>query len=239
MIDNIWRESGFEVLIVGGHHAEVPRFLDCLTHELRGRLADTFAVDDGARLGEVKREAAAIVDRYERAEEERMIADAVETSAAGGLAVLGLPQCLWTGSVAAVGDLLVQDGAVAPGVMRRGSVACPVRRYLPSVWAPGADTTRLASSLRNRRMRLAGRRAAKTLVRELHRAGVKVILDVVHNHSGEGNEMGPTLPFRGLDNPSYYSLTGPPEAPGYYMNYTGCGNSLRFESPAVIRLVMD
>src|SRR5689334_17502906 len=80
----------------------------------------------------------------------------------------------------------------------------------------------------------------KTLVRALHRAGLKVILDVVYNHTGEGNELGPTLSFRGIDNPSYYALTGPPEAPGrYYMNYTGTGNSLNFDSPAVIRLVMD
>ena len=173
-----------------------------------------------------------------------MIADAVETSAAGGLAVLGLPQCLWTGSVAAVGDLLVQDGAVAPGVI------CDEDRWL----ALSGDTCQVvgarcgynsigffASESSYATGRSPGCRVAefKTLVRELHRAGVKVILDVVHNHSGEGNEMGPTLPFRGLDNPSYYSLTGPPEAPGYYMNYTGCGNSLRFESPAVIRLVMD
>ena len=57
---------------------------------------------------------------------------------------------------------------------------------------------------------------------------------------GEGNELGPSLSFRGLDNPSYYSLTGPREAPlRYYMNFTGCGNSLNFDSPAVIRLVMD
>jgi glycogen operon protein len=80
----------------------------------------------------------------------------------------------------------------------------------------------------------------KTLVRELHRAGLKVILDVVYNHTGEGNELGPTMSFRGLDNPSYYSLTGPQGAPRrYYMNYTGCGNCLDFNSPAVIRLVMD
>jgi isoamylase len=80
----------------------------------------------------------------------------------------------------------------------------------------------------------------KTLVRELHKAGIKVILDVVYNHTGEGNEMGPSLCFRGLDNPAYYSLTGPADAPRrYYMNYTGCGNSLNFDSPAVIRLVMD
>src|SRR5262249_13697400 len=80
----------------------------------------------------------------------------------------------------------------------------------------------------------------KTLVRALHKAGMKVILDVVYNHTGEGNEMGPTLCLRGLDNTSYYSLTGPNDAPRrYYMNYTGCGNSLNFDSPAVIRLVMD
>jgi isoamylase len=80
----------------------------------------------------------------------------------------------------------------------------------------------------------------KTLVRELHRAGIQVILDVVYNHTGEGNEMGPSMSFRGLDNPSYYTLTGPPDAPRrYYMNYTGCGNSVNFDSPAVIRLVMD
>mgnify|MGYP005847113701 CR=1 FL=1 len=80
----------------------------------------------------------------------------------------------------------------------------------------------------------------KTLVRELHRAGIKVILDVVYNHTGEGNELGPMISFRGVDNLSYYSLTGPPDAPRrYYMNYTGCGNSLSFDSPPVIRLVMD
>jgi isoamylase len=80
----------------------------------------------------------------------------------------------------------------------------------------------------------------KTLVRELHKAGIKVILDVVYNHTGEGNELGPSLAFRGIDNPSYYSLTGPADqSHRYYMNFTGCGNSLNFDSPAVIRLVMD
>jgi glycogen operon protein len=80
----------------------------------------------------------------------------------------------------------------------------------------------------------------KTLVRELHKAGIKVILDVVYNHTGEGNEMGPSMCFRGFDNTSYYALTGPDAAPRrYYMNYTGCGNSLNFDSAPVIRLVMD
>jgi isoamylase len=80
----------------------------------------------------------------------------------------------------------------------------------------------------------------KTLVRELHRAGIEVILDVVYNHTAEGNELGPTISFRGIDNPSYYCLTGTPTEPfRYYMNWTGCGNSLDLTNPHVIRLVMD
>ncbi|MBI5016621.1 MAG: glycogen debranching protein GlgX [Deltaproteobacteria bacterium] len=80
----------------------------------------------------------------------------------------------------------------------------------------------------------------KTLVRELHRAGVEVILDVVFNHTAEGSELGPTLCFRGIDNPTYYCLTGPADAPRrYYQNYTGCGNSLDLAHAPVIRLVMD
>jgi isoamylase len=80
----------------------------------------------------------------------------------------------------------------------------------------------------------------KTLVRELHRAGIEVILDVVYNHTAEGNERGPTLSLRGVDNASYYCLTGPAGEPGrYYHNHTGCGNSLDLGSGAAIRLVMD
>jgi glycogen operon protein len=80
----------------------------------------------------------------------------------------------------------------------------------------------------------------KTLVRELHKAGMEIILDVVYNHSGEGNELGPTLCFKGIDNPTYYCLAGTPAEPyRYYMNYTGCGNSLNLANPYVIRFVMD
>ena len=80
----------------------------------------------------------------------------------------------------------------------------------------------------------------KTLVRELHRAGIEVIMDVVYNHTGEGNELGPTLAYKGIDNFTYNCLTGPSSEPyRYYTNYTGCGNSLNLANPNVIRLVMD
>ena len=80
----------------------------------------------------------------------------------------------------------------------------------------------------------------KTLVRELHAAGIEVILDVVFNHTGEGNELGPTISFRGIDNQTYYALTGTAEHPSrYYMNFTGCGNTLDISAAPVIRLVMD
>ncbi|MBI4754525.1 MAG: glycogen debranching protein GlgX [Betaproteobacteria bacterium] len=80
----------------------------------------------------------------------------------------------------------------------------------------------------------------KTLVRELHKAGIEVILDVVFNHTAEGNERGPTMSFRGIDNPTWYALTGSQWEPArYYLNHTGCGNTVNFDHPAVIRFVMD
>jgi len=80
----------------------------------------------------------------------------------------------------------------------------------------------------------------KTMVRELHKAGIEVILDVVYNHTAEGSELGPTICFRGIDNPTYYSLTGTPDEPcRKYRNYTGCGNTMNFENSQVIRFVMD
>ena len=80
----------------------------------------------------------------------------------------------------------------------------------------------------------------KTLVRELHKAGIELILDVVYNHTAEGNERGPTLCFRGIDNPTYYRLLGDADGPARtYANETGCGNAMNLAHPAVIRLVMD
>jgi isoamylase len=77
----------------------------------------------------------------------------------------------------------------------------------------------------------------KTMVRNLHDAGIEVILDVVYNHTAEGNQMGPTVSFRGIDNSSYYRLS--PEDPRYYVDYTGCGNTLNMRNPRVLQLIMD
>lgn len=77
----------------------------------------------------------------------------------------------------------------------------------------------------------------KNMVKTLHKAGIEVILDVVYNHTAEGNQMGPTLSFRGIDNSSYYRLT--PENKRYYMDYTGTGNTLNTYMPSVLKLLMD
>ncbi|OLP18425.1 glycogen debranching enzyme GlgX [Leptolyngbya sp. 'hensonii'] len=77
----------------------------------------------------------------------------------------------------------------------------------------------------------------KEMVKALHRAGIEVILDVVYNHTGEGNHLGPTLSFRGIDNSIYYRLVD--QDPRYYMDFTGCGNSLGVRQPQVLKLIMD
>ncbi|MDJ0865289.1 MAG: glycogen debranching protein GlgX [Myxococcota bacterium] len=77
----------------------------------------------------------------------------------------------------------------------------------------------------------------KTMVKALHRAGIEVILDVVYNHTAEGGHFGPTLSFRGIDNASYYHLV--PEAPRYYVDHTGCGNTLNTRHPRTLQLIMD
>ncbi|CAN5321183.1 glycogen debranching protein GlgX [soil metagenome] len=77
----------------------------------------------------------------------------------------------------------------------------------------------------------------KQMVRALHAEGIEVILDVVYNHTGEGNHMGPHLSLRGIDNQSYYRMMD--DDPRYYMDYTGTGNSLNARSPFVLQLIMD
>jgi glycogen operon protein len=77
----------------------------------------------------------------------------------------------------------------------------------------------------------------KTMVKALHSEGIEVILDVVYNHTGEGNHLGPTLCFRGIDNASYYRLVA--DNLRYYMDYTGCGNTLNMTHPRTLQLIMD
>ncbi|MDY6910611.1 MAG: glycogen debranching protein GlgX [Thermodesulfobacteriota bacterium] len=80
-------------------------------------------------------------------------------------------------------------------------------------------------------------REFKMMVRTLHAHGLEVILDVVYNHTAEGSHLGPTLSFRGIDNAAYYRLSEPDRR--YYMDFTGCGNSLNMQHPRVLQLIMD
>jgi glycogen operon protein len=77
----------------------------------------------------------------------------------------------------------------------------------------------------------------KQLVKTMHAAGIEVILDVVYNHTAEGNHQGPLLSFKGIDNPAYYRLLA--EDPRYYVDYTGTGNTLNVRHPHVLQLLMD
>jgi isoamylase len=77
----------------------------------------------------------------------------------------------------------------------------------------------------------------KRMVRTLHEAGIEVILDVVYNHTAEGNHLGPTISLKGFDNPAYYRLVD--GDPRYYMDYTGTGNSMNMRHPHVLQLIMD
>jgi glycogen operon protein len=80
-------------------------------------------------------------------------------------------------------------------------------------------------------------REFKEMVKTLHREGIEVILDVVYNHTAEGNHLGPTLSFRGIDNPTYYRMVA--DEPRFYMDYTGTGNTINVPHPQVLQLIMD
>jgi glycogen operon protein len=80
-------------------------------------------------------------------------------------------------------------------------------------------------------------REFKTMVKALHAAGIEIILDVVYNHTAEGNQLGPTLSLRGIDNAAYYRLSS--EDKRYYVDFTGCGNTLNMTHPRVLQLIMD
>ncbi len=117
-LDGLFRRDRFELLAIGGHQEEIPAFLDFLSLPLRERLGGTFAIDPGtATATEIQERASAIVGRYERKEEEKLVQETLEQAAAGDSAAIGLQQCLWGGTVAAIGRLLVEEGAVVPGLV--------------------------------------------------------------------------------------------------------------------------
>jgi hypothetical protein len=117
-LDDLFRRDRYDLLVVGGEYEEVQRFLHFLSHDLSGRVADTFGIDPHtASFAQVRREADAIVDRYERDEERRWVKETLEAHAAGALSAVGLDECLWAGSTAAIQRLLVQDRAVVSGVV--------------------------------------------------------------------------------------------------------------------------
>ena len=142
--------------------------------------------------------------------------------------------------------LLLAAGHRAPQAARRDggqpAAGAPVgrasSRWCARGWPTTGATARSASSRPTAASRAQDPVAEfKTMVRELHRAGIEVILDVVYNHTAEGDHRGPTLSMRGLDNRSYYHLRR--NLPGHYENYTGTGNTLNLGHPRVLQMVMD
>jgi glycogen operon protein len=127
--------------------------------------------------------------------------------------------------VTAVELLPVQESVSELHLVRRGLVNYwgynPIAFFVP-------DRDRLGFS---------GIESLARITRAFHDAGIEIILDVVFNHTAEGNEIGPTISFRGIDNRAYYLLE--PGAPRWYLNFSGCGNTLRAGEPAVAQLILD
>ncbi|MGI8332467.1 hypothetical protein ACRYCC_21050 [Actinomadura scrupuli] len=117
LLDELFRSGGYELLIIGGHEEDIPPFQEFLPRHLRPRLAGVFRLDTSAGQAEIRGKAQEIVDRYEREDERRQVAEVFEQAATGRFAAIGAEECLWAGSVAAVRHLLVQDGAEVAGVV--------------------------------------------------------------------------------------------------------------------------
>ncbi|MDT4984971.1 MAG: peptide chain release factor subunit 1 [Pseudonocardiales bacterium] len=118
ILDQLFRRHDYELLILGGHHDEVPRFEGYLPKRLRDQVAGTFPIDpDHATKADIQRAAAEIVERFERDEERRLVAEVFEAAAERRAAAIGLSDCLWAATVGAVAHLLVHDDAIAPGVV--------------------------------------------------------------------------------------------------------------------------
>ena len=118
VLDDFFRAGRFELLVVGGHDHEVPVFQEFLRPRLRESVAGTFTIDPHtATIADIRASASEVLDRYERNEERRWVAEVFEKQAASGNAAVGLERCLWAGSVAAIQRLLVQEEATAAGVV--------------------------------------------------------------------------------------------------------------------------
>jgi peptide chain release factor subunit 1 len=118
VLEGLQRANRYDLLAVGGHDSELARFLALLSSPLRERVAGTFSVDDDAIApAAVRAQGEAILDHYELDRQRRSVSEVLATEAAGGQAASGLQACLWAGSIAAIADLYVQDGATAPGVV--------------------------------------------------------------------------------------------------------------------------
>ncbi|WP_350278141.1 hypothetical protein [Kribbella sp. HUAS MG21] len=118
LLDELFRVTPYDVLVVGGLEQEVPGFVEFLPQRLRNLVAGTFVVDQSTdNREEIKKRAGEVLSEYERKSEREAVGHALETAAAGGRAVVGPDDCLWAGSVAAVDRLLVKSDAVLPGVV--------------------------------------------------------------------------------------------------------------------------
>ncbi|HEX8870773.1 MAG TPA: hypothetical protein VF821_34225, partial [Lentzea sp.] len=126
-VHDLWRAEDFEVLVLGGVHEEIAGLVEMLPKKLQDKIAGEFRVDlDRATGASVREEANQLVERYERAQEHRQVQETLERHAMGGLAAVGLRDCLWAGATAAVDLLLVREDAMAPGV------ACDENHWLAS-----------------------------------------------------------------------------------------------------------
>jgi len=157
----------------------------------------------------------------------------------------GVPEDL-RGTYAGVGHPAIIDHLLSLGVT--AVELMPVHHYLPEHFLVARGLTNywgyntMAFLAPHGRYSSAGTRGEqvqefKAMVKALHEAGIEVILDVVYNHTAEGDHMGPTLGFRGIDNAAYYRLRDGDRR--YYLDYTGCGNSLNVRSPHALQLIMD
>jgi peptide subunit release factor 1 (eRF1) len=117
VLDELFRTARYDLLIIGGHDFEIPAFLEFLTRDLRDRFAGSFRIDlPTVAAAEVRDGARAVLQRYESDQQQKAVAEVLDRAAAGGLAAVGVPACLWAGSVAAIQTLLVQEGVTAAGV---------------------------------------------------------------------------------------------------------------------------